>query len=204
MSNLNGNIYGLTILAPIREDPDAEIPPSLAIQIYLAKLPRDHDSPFARLSSTHMCRLTVLEDIVRVTPVIEQRMKTRFLLFEANFDGDLRDYLTSMAMEESQFVQAVWQHCEGYPGLTDISFFVAYMMRCQLETTFYFADINDKTVHETLIALRVQNSISEFIEDNQGKSVNELRAAFAELRETVRYFSSPNTRENRIGGPRRA
>jgi hypothetical protein len=182
MSNQSGSIYGLTILSPIRDDPQADIPPSLAIQMYLAKLPRDHHSPFAKLSSTHMARLSVLEDVVRVTPVIEERLTTSYLVFESNFDGDIDAYLMRMASAVPEFVQAVWQHCVGYPLEGDEYSFITYMKKCQVETTFYFAAVNNKTVQETLLALRAQSSVAAFIERNQGKHGAELHRAFSEFR----------------------
>jgi hypothetical protein len=187
MSNQNGSVYGLTILSPIRDDPQAEIPPSLAIQMYLAKLPRDHHSPFAKLSSTHMARLSVLEDVVRVTPVIEERLTTSYLVFESNFDGDIDTYLMRMASEVPEFVRAVWQHCVGCPLEFEEHSFIAYMKKCQVETTFYFGAVNNKTVQETLLALRTQSSVAAFIERNQGKRGAELRKAFLEFRKLLSH-----------------
>jgi hypothetical protein len=133
-----------------------------------------------------MARLSVLEDVVRVTPALGDYLKSSYLVFESNFDGDLDMYLMRMAIEVPEFVDAVWQHCVGYPGVTDLSFFTAYMKRCQMETTFYFADVNNKTVHETLLALQTQSSVTAFIERHQGKGGTELQSAFAEFLRELR------------------
>ena len=53
------------------------------------------------------------------------------------------------------------------------------MKKCQIETTFFFADVNDRTVQQTLPALKVQAGVAHFIETNQGKSAAEIQAAFA-------------------------
>ena len=57
------------------------------------------------------------------------------------------------------------------------------MKRCQVETTFYFADVNDKTVQQTLRALQTQSAVASFIEKNQGKPPDELQRAFVEFLE---------------------
>jgi hypothetical protein len=64
MPNQSGSTYGLTILSPIKDDPHAEISPSLAIRMHLQTLPVDGSGPFGRVSSTHMARLVVLDDVV--------------------------------------------------------------------------------------------------------------------------------------------
>lgn len=186
MANKSGNVYGLTILSPIIDDPDAEISHALAIRCYLSGLARDEHSPFSKLSSTHIARLVVMDDVVFVgRPATEEHLKSRYLVFESNFDGDLDTYLGRMAREIPEAVEAVWGHCVGYPGVKDVSKFIAYMKQCQLTTTFYFADVNDKTVQQSLRALQIQSGLATFIERNQGKSPSELQAAFVEFWESA-------------------
>jgi hypothetical protein len=186
MSNLNGSIYGLTILSPIREDVDAELPHSIAIRAYLAGLSKGQDSPFDKLSGTHMARLAILDDIPSVGwPTVEDHLKTQYLIFESNFDGDLDSYLNRMGREIPAFVHSIWEHCVGYPGVQNMPAFVNYMKRCQVETTYYFADVNDKTVTEILRALRTKELVAGFIERNQGKQGVELRQALADFVKTI-------------------
>ncbi len=98
MANVSGNTYGLTILSPIKEDNRLDICHSMEIRWYLSQLPRDHRSPFAQLSDTYLARLVVMDDVVFVGhPACEEHLKSRYLVFETNFDGDLNHYLTRMA-----------------------------------------------------------------------------------------------------------
>ena len=192
MPNQNGNVYGLTILSPIINTPDGDVSHDCAIRDYLALLPRDHRSPFAKISSTHLARLVVMDDVVFVgTPAREEHLKSKYLVFETNFDGDLDAYLASMVRDAPDEVHAVWQHCVGYPGIQDPAAFAAYMKKCQLETTFFFADVNNKTVQQTLRALKVQAGVAHFIESNQGKSPAEIQAAFRQFLEKVRHAPEP-------------
>src|SRR5579872_4589992 len=120
MANQSGSVYGLTILAPIIDDPNADISHDSAIRNFLATLPRDERSPFATLSSTHMSRLVVMDDVIFVgTPAREEHLQSKYLVFESNFDGDLDTYLTRMAKEIPTLVESVWSHCVGYPGVRD-------------------------------------------------------------------------------------
>lgn len=192
MANQSGQVYGLTILSPILEGDSIDICHATALRWYLASLPRNHTSPFAQVSSTHFARLVVMDDVVFVgAPAREEHLKSRYLVFETNFDGDLDTYLTRMAREIPDFVDSVWKHCAGYPGVTDPAAFAAYMKKCQIETTFFFADVTDKTVQQNLKALQVQSALAHFIEVNQGKPAAEIQKSFGLLLERLEKAHAP-------------
>jgi hypothetical protein len=192
MANQSGQVYGLTILSPILESESIDIGHATVLRWYLASLPRDHTSPFARVSSTHFARLVVMDDVVFVgAPAREEHLKSRYLVFETNFDGDLDSYLTRMAREIPDFVDSVWKHCVGYPGVADPAAFAAYMKKCQIETTFFFADVNDKTVQQTLKALQVQAALAHFVERNKGKPAAEIQKLLGQLLELIAKAPAP-------------
>jgi hypothetical protein len=204
MANQSGNVYGLTILSPILQDLSAETSHNCAIRMKLANLPRDESSPFARVSSTHMARLVVMDDVVYVgIPSCEEHLKSQYLIFETNFDGDLDIYLTSMARDIPLDVDAVWQHCWGYPGTKDVAAFIAYMKKCQITTTFYFADVNKSTVQQTLRALQTQAAVAEFIKKNQGKTAAEQQTVFTHFLEKLHKAPRPVAGRPEKGGPPR-
>jgi hypothetical protein len=192
MANKNGHIYGLTILSPIIEDDRIDISHALALRTYLAALPRDYRSPFSRVSSTHLARLVVMDDVVYVgAPACEEHLKSRYLVFETNFDGELDDYLTRMAKEIPEVVEAVWGHCAGYPGIADTGGFIRYMKKCQIQTTFFFADVNYRTVQQNLKALQVQAELVDFLEKYQGRPAAEMQQLFGKLLKTIENAPAP-------------
>lgn len=183
MPNQNGGVYGLTILSPIKSKPLGGDSPALAIRKYLEKMPRGAASPFEKVTGTHMCRLVVMEDVVFVGhPAQEEHLHSQYLVFECNFDGDLDSYLTRMAEQIGDEIQAIWSNCVGFPRVKSVAEFVGYMKRCQLTTTFFFADVNNKTVEQTRRALDLREAVAKFIADNQGKPPVDIQGAFAALR----------------------
>ena len=157
MPNQNGSVYGLTILSPIIDDAKATPSHDLQIRNYLAKLSTREDSPFAQAPGTHLARLVVMDDVIYVgMPSCEEHLKSKYLVFESNCDGELDTYLTGLAANIPDHLDAIWKHCVGYPGAANREAFVDYMKACQLDTTFYFAAVNDKSVTETLRALQTQ------------------------------------------------
>jgi len=179
--NQNGSMYGLTILSPIIDDPTIRISHDSALRMYLEKLPRHEDSPFAKISGTHICRLVVMDDVVFVgAPAKQEHLRSKYLVFTSNFFGeDLDAYLVGMAKTIPGVVNDIWSHCAGFPGADDPKAFAAYMKNCQIETTFFFAAVNNQTVEQTLRALQTKVEFAAFVEENQGKAPAELQAAFS-------------------------
>jgi hypothetical protein len=182
MANKSGSVYGLTILSPIIDDEKAVPSHDLQIRQYLASLPLGPDSPFAIAPGTHLARLVVMDDVIYVgMPACEEHLKSKYLVFEANCDGDLEPYLTGLANSIPEYLDAIWRHCVGYPGAKDVNAFIRYMKACQLETTFYFAAVDDKSVPQTLRALQTQRAVSKFIAEHQGHAPDQLQKEFAQF-----------------------
>ena len=182
MANQSGSIYGLTIFSPIINDESATPSHDLQIRAHLATLRTDEESPFALAGGTHMARLVVMDDVIYVgMPACEEHLKSKYLVFESNCDGDLDGYLRRLATTVPTHLDAIWSHCVGYPGATDPQAFIDYMKACQLETTFYFAAINDKSLPQALRALQTQHAVAGFIASHQGMEPSQLQAEFIQF-----------------------
>jgi|ERR1700691_5563370 hypothetical protein len=182
MPNQNGSVYGLTILSPILDDAKAAPSHDLQIRQYLATLPTGEQSPFALAPGTHLARLVVIDDVVYVgAPSIEEHLQSKYLIFESNLDGDLETYLHGLAAAVPQHLDAIWSHCVGYPGATNTRAFIDYMKVCQIETTFFFAAVNNKSVPESLRALQTQRAVADFIAAHQGIEPAKLQDEFVKF-----------------------
>ena len=201
MPNQNGTIYGLTILSPIINDEKATPSHDLQIRSYLASMPVGEDSPFALAPGTHLARLVVMDDVVFVgAPSIEEHLQSKYLVFESNCDGDLDGYLSGLAAAAPQDLDAIWSHCVGYPGAARPQAFVDYMKACQIETTFFFAAVNNKSVPETLRALQTQRALADFIASHQGMEPARLQAEFVHF--ATRLRSAPLPKPGSPASPR--
>jgi hypothetical protein len=194
MPNNNGSLYGLTILSPILNDTRATPSHDLQIRKYLASLPTGEHSPFAIAPGTHLARLVVMDDVIYVgAPACEEHLQSKYLIFESNLDAAdeaaLDNYLLGLVRHIPEHLDAIWSHCAGYPGAADGPAFVAYMRACQINTTFFFAAVNDKTVPETLKALATQRAVADFISSHQGMEPARLQVEF--LRFAAELKSAP-------------
>lgn len=207
MPNKNGNVYGLTILSPIIEDAKATPSHDLQIRNYLANLSTREDSPFALAPGTHLARLAVMDDVIYVgAPSSEEHLKSKYLIFESNCDGDLDSYLSGLAATIPDHLDAIWKHCVGYPGAANRQAFIDYMKACQLETTFFFAAVNNKSVSETLRALQTQTAVADFIASHQGANPAKLKRDFIQFVSQLKSMPLPKPgsmgphREIKTGG----
>jgi len=201
MPNKNGKVYGLTILSPIIDDEKATPSHDLQIRKYLATLPTGEESPFALAPGTHLARLVVMDDVIYVgMPACEEHLKSKYLVFESNCDGELDDYLSGLATSVPEHLDAIWSHCVGYPGAANRKAFIDYMKACQLETTFFFAAVNDKSVPETLRALQTQHAVANFIASHQGMEPARLQAEFTQFVADLK--AAPVPRAGSMGQPR--
>lgn len=196
MPNVSGNVYGLTILSPIIDDPQATPSHDLQIRAYLANLSTREDSPFAYAPGTHLARLVVMDDVIYVgMPACEEHLKSKYLVFESNLDGgpdgDLDSYLDGLATSIPDHLDAIWQHCVGYPGAANRTAFIDYMKSCQITTTFFFAAVNDKTVSETLRALQTQPAVADFIASHQGMDAARLQREFVTFAAQLKSLPVP-------------
>lgn len=194
MANTNGSVYGLTILSPIIDDANATPSHDLQIRAYLAQLPTREDSPFAMAPGTHLARLVVMDDVIYVgMPSCEEHLKSKYLVFESNCDGDLDSYLTGLADNIPSHLDAIWSHCVGYPtrGAADRHAFIAYMKACQLETTFFFAAVNDQSVQATLRALQTQTAVADFIAAHQGADPETVQRDFLDFAARLKSLPTP-------------
>jgi hypothetical protein len=206
MPSQNGSVYGLTILSPIVDDDRATPSHDLQIRAYLAKLSTREDSPFAVAPGTHLARLVVMDDVIYVgMPACEEHLKSKYLVFESNCDadsnGEVDGYLNGLANTIPDHLDAIWSHCVGYPGAANRRAFIDYMKACQLDTTFYFAAVNDKSVPVTLRALQTQTAVADFIATHQGADPATLQRDFIQF--TARLESQPLPRPGSMG-PHRA
>lgn len=192
MPNQNGAVYGLTFLSPIIDDEKATPSHDLQIRNYLATLPTREDSPFAFAPGTHLARLVVMDDVIYVgMPACEEHLKSKYLVFESNCDGDSDTYLSGLAATIPEYLDAIWKHCVGYPGAVNRQAFIDYMKACQLDTTFFFAAVNDKSVPVTLRALQNQTAVADFIATHQGMDPATLQREFIQFVAHLKSRSLP-------------
>jgi hypothetical protein len=190
MPNRSGNAYALTLLCPIKQGSPKETPEGMDDQTYAAlirfqlqQLRVNEQSPMVRVPNTYFSRLWVLDDVpYQGNPAVLEHLKSKYLVFSANFHGDLDEYLRGMWDGVEAEIREILQYCvgfdEGEDRVTNADTFIAYVKKCQVTTTFFFNGSSDESLEEQLKSLYLKQEFSRFAFEHQGMSAASLQAAF--------------------------
>lgn len=169
MANTNGKKYALTALFPIRGEDHYEQLRSFLRSLDKHPLSGPYGSPLHRVPFLHMARFAIIDNLIyQGLPAKRDRLKSRYLLFMCDFDGESLDPLVSaMVTHAGEVVDGIWKHCVAYPGKDKRDRLTAYFQQCQLTTTLFFADRPDNEVSQILRALVARRTFAQFVVDNQ-------------------------------------
>jgi hypothetical protein len=171
--NISGQAYALSVLAPIVPGREREL------TAHLEGLGEGDASPLARVPGTHIARWVVMDDVIFQGE--GQRKRDRMsprLLFSSNFDGDLDAYLEGLRTGMADEADAIWGHCQGYPGHGDGPAFAAWMRAHQLEAALFFAAYGGMTVDEVHANVERRRRLLELVIEGQSLSPADLKTRF--------------------------
>ena len=105
----------------------------------------------ASLGTIHIVRWVIFDNDTR-------------LLFATNFNGDVEDYMRDFAERAPEGIDAIWGHCEGYPGARDFPKLRDYILGSAIETTGYYCAYPEATVQDILKALDWKRKFDGFLD----------------------------------------
>ena len=190
MANKSGNAYALTTLCPVLDGVPKQYPEGMEGQTHVACLRHllqdvirvSEDSPMARVPNTYLSRFYILNDVYyQGKPAIREHLNNNYLVFSANFHGELEPYLEGMWNAIEPAIRDLLQHCRGFETVHDSAGFIGYIRKCQIETTFFFNGSTDEPLAVQLKNLYVKQEFSRFVFENQGKSSRQIQLAFQEF-----------------------
>lgn len=209
MTNKKKNKHtSLVTLSPIEyrhDDPDDRIATvSRTLEVEARK--SHSDQILRQCPMLHMARAQIIDNVI---PPMGQHppdsLKSKYLLFVAEIDGEIDDFLDSVyngpqfpfdwekeATEQKRhadFVKNVWGQCIGYPDDAGCVFFRQYMARCRIKVTLPFKAY-DFTVDEIDRAVKNQAQFASFVEANQGLEPEALHKAWLDFLDHYDFFAA--------------
>ena len=193
IGNVVAASYCFMALCPIRRSaPGSPNSYESRIRDSLARLPTGADSPFGRVPSIHLCRLLVLDDVpYEGFPASRDHLQSSYLLFSANIAGDLTSCLAELASVVPDVLHSIWVNCVGFPGVESPPEFIAYLKKCQIETSFFFGSYPQASLLEVLNALQTQRLFTQFLIATQGTPPPQLKERFTRFMEDLRQCPTP-------------
>jgi hypothetical protein len=170
-SNRAGQMYALTVLAPI-------VPGEVdTLQKTVAQLPLN-PSPLSRLGLAHFARWVIIPDFGKDSSRPQAGHFGPYLLFSATFDGDLEPFLEQLCVTLADEVEPIWSRCLGAPVPARGAALKAYLRHNQVQTGLFFAAYPKATVKDVNDALAVRRQTIEFATRGQGMDAATLRQTF--------------------------
>ncbi|WP_050044714.1 hypothetical protein [Bradyrhizobium sp. LTSP849] len=122
-----------------------------ALRKTLQGLTAANGGKIASLGTIHIVRWVMFDDDTR-------------LLFATNFDGSVEDYMRDFAERAPEGIDAIWGHCEGYPGARDYPKLRDYILGSAIETTGYYCAYPNSTVTDINKALDWKTKFDTFLD----------------------------------------
>ena len=196
MPNREGQSYAFAALTPITNGSTHGVIHAAELRSVLARLNQLDVSPFTRVPGTHFARWNVIDDMTQLGfPSQEDHLQSKYLMLEADFDGDRDRWIDGMTAGVPETINAVYRHCVGFPGVDSLADFRTYLVKCQLNTTLAFAPYGTETLDTVLRALDAQRKFVGFVQSAQGRSDLELRLAFTDFANRLRAAPTPRPGE---------
>ena len=164
----------LTALTPI--NPGCEP----ALRETLRELPPYENSPFTRVTGTHVARWVVLDRLgLTNDPSRYPRLRPALLVFTAAFDGPLGVWLEHLRTGLDSTAEAVWSHCALWPGTADGSAFARWLVQHRIRHGVPFIAHPHATVSDVERGLDLRRRLSDFAVRAQGLEPAGLRQEWA-------------------------
>ena len=168
-TNVAGKTYALMVLTPIK--------PGLQDELRAVLEGFGAESPFDRLPRTHFVRLIIVPDMP-VPAGVQDPLDGPYLLFTANFDGDVDSWLDELAALLVPEAQEIWGRCIGCPDPAEGAALKAYLWRNQLDSGVVFAAYGQASVAQIRGALDKRARLQDFVIRAQDMKPAQRRKAF--------------------------
>ena len=192
MPDASGQSYAFAALTPIISGSTQGVVHAAELRSVLARLNELPVSPFTREAGTHFARWNVIDDMPQLGfPTEIDHLQSKYLLLETDFDGGRDAWIDAFVTAMPDVIEALYRHCEGYPGTSSLADFRSYLVRCQLHTTLPFAPYGTVPLTAVLRALDTQRKFVGFLHATQGRSPLELRTAFTDFMKRLDQAPTP-------------
>ena len=141
-------------------------------------LPDEELSPLARVRGLHFSRWVIVPDLVYgAEPQRPDRLRRPLLIFTSTFDGSLDDHLDALIEGLGETADAVWSHCDGWPGRERAP---GWMRARRVKTGLLVAAYPATSVEGVRSALAARERLLALAEETQRADTATLRRRFLE------------------------
>ena len=155
MSNINGKVYAMNAVTPMK---------TWILRTIFFVL--DHIKPLQKdlidLSFIEFARWVIVPRNgfpFMGNGQIQEDLKYDYLLFFSNFNGTWNQYIDAFSAVLSKGLDLIWRWSEKFPGSVPVTIFKEYIARVQFDTDYYYTAYPHATANDVKSAHVVQSSL---------------------------------------------
>lgn len=161
MSNINGKVYAMNAITPMRPWKSWILRAIFFLLGHVKSLQADLINlsfiQFARWVIIPRNRFPFLEGTQQ-----KESLKYDYLLFFSNFNGTWNQYIDAFSAVLSRGLNLIWRWSEKFPGSVPLTGFKEYIARVQFDTDYYFTAYPEATANDVKSAHIVQAALNNF------------------------------------------
>src|SRR5580658_10482660 len=169
MSNINGKVYAMNAITPMRPWKTWILRAFFFILGHIKPLQSD----LINLSFIQFARWVIIprEDFPFLGgPPASEKLQYDYLLFFSNFNGTWNQYIDAFSAVLSNGLNLIWRWSEKYPGSVPVTPFKEYIALVQFDTDYYYDAYPHAATNDVKAALRTHDALDAFAKTSQSLS----------------------------------
>ena len=180
MSNINGKVYAMNAITPMRPWKTW----ILRLILFLLGQIKSAQSDLINLSFIQFARWVVVPR--NRFPFLGETQQPEalqydYLLFFSNFNGTWNQYIDAFSAVLNSGLDLIWRWSEKFPGSVPVSLFKEYIARVQFDTDYYYTAYPEATANDVKAAHVVQQQFDSLSKRAESLSPEQFRDAYLQF-----------------------
>jgi hypothetical protein len=180
MSNINGKVYAMNVITPMRPWKTWILRSFFFVLGHVKPLQDD----LVNLSFIQFARWVIIprDRFPWLGPTQEREaLQYDYLLFFSNFNGTWNQYIDAFSAVLSRGLNLIWRWSEKFPGSVPVTPFKEYIARVQFDTDYYYTAYPEATANDVKSAHIVQQALTTLGNGVEARSPKQFGDAYLQF-----------------------
>jgi hypothetical protein len=180
MSNINGKVYALNVITPMKTWKTW----LLRLVFFVLWNVKHLQNDLINLSFIQFARWVIIPR--NAFPYLGGNQKREslqydYLLFFSNFNGTWNQYIDAFSAVLSKGLNLIWRWSEKYPGSVPITPFKQYIAQVQFDTDYYYTAYPQATANDVKSAHIVQQAVNTLSSKAESLTPEQFQQAYLQF-----------------------
>jgi len=177
MSNINGKVYAMNAITPMRRWKTWILRLAFFVLWHVKSLQKDLiDLSFIEFARWVVVRRGSFPNLEGGQ--LKEDLEYDYLLFFSNFNGTWNQYIDAFSAVLSGGLNLIWRWSEKFPGSVPVTLFKEYIARVQFDTDYYYTSYPQATANDVKSAHIVQSSFDNLALKAEQQSPQQFADAY--------------------------